>query len=135
MGVLHQLLIFTGATMFSLKERVCRGMPKPVSREESKAARKELIRGIVSDLSRRNVSLQQGNFITSNDLEWLRSENQQHDFCGKMSMMQKKFQDTFETAEKYLKEAELFVKEMAGDLQGFLFPVASALCAAYVLFE
>ena len=77
------LLYFYMSAMFSLKEWVCRGMPKPVSREESKTARKRLVRGIVSDLSRGNVSLQQGNFITSNDLERLRSENQQHDFCGK----------------------------------------------------
>lgn len=69
--------------MFNLKEFICRDMPKPVSRRENHDSQKRLVRGIVANISRGNVSLQQGNFITTNDLERLRAENKKHDFCGK----------------------------------------------------
>jgi hypothetical protein len=69
--------------MFSLKEWVCGGMPKPVSKEECKAARRGLVRSIVSQHSRGNISLQQGKFITTNACERLRQENKKHNFCNK----------------------------------------------------
>ena len=56
-------------------------MPKPIHQEENKLARKNLVRSIVSDLSRGNISLQQGKFITTDDLEQLRRENKKHNFC------------------------------------------------------
>jgi len=69
--------------MFNLKDWLCRDMPRPISREECRNAQNKQVRGIVADLSRGNVSLQQGQFISTNDLERLRSENQKHDFCKK----------------------------------------------------
>lgn len=45
--------------------------------------------------------------------------------------MHEEYRNAFETAEKYLKEAELFVKDMSGlsgnDLQGLLFPAVNEL--------
>ena len=67
--------------MFSLKEWICRGLPKPVSEEDVKRNRKRLIRRIVANVSRGNVSLSQGRFITTEDVEQMRQKNQKHDFC------------------------------------------------------
>jgi len=69
--------------MFNLKEWVCRGMPKPVSKEECKLARRGLVRNIVSQYSCGNISLQQGRFITADACARLRQENKKHDFCKK----------------------------------------------------
>ena len=69
--------------MFSLKEWVCGGMPKPISQEECKLARRRLVRNIVLQRSRGNISLQRGKFITSDSRERLRQENKRHNFCKK----------------------------------------------------
>jgi hypothetical protein len=67
----------------ALKEWVCGGMPKPITKEECKRARKRLVRNIVSKYSRGNISLRRGKFITTKERERLRQENKNHDFCKK----------------------------------------------------
>jgi len=63
-----------------LKEWICSDLPKPVSSEELNARRKMQIRNIVARVSRGNVSLAQGKFMTSEDVEKLREENKKYDF-------------------------------------------------------
>ena len=77
---------FTVRIMFSLKDWLCRDMPRPISREDCLNAQKNQVRGIVADLSRGNASLQQGQFISTNDLERLRSENKMHRFCKEWAL-------------------------------------------------
>ena len=42
---------------------------------------KEIVRQIVAKYSRESVSLQQGNYITEDDIEYLRNIVNDHDFC------------------------------------------------------
>lgn len=69
--------------MINIKDLICFGMPKPVSREQNRKSERETVRRIVANISRGNTSLQQGRFITESDLDRIRKENQKHCFCEK----------------------------------------------------
>ncbi|MGL4941607.1 MAG: hypothetical protein ACRC46_00265 [Thermoguttaceae bacterium] len=63
-----------------LKEWVCRDLPKPVSREKRLRDQDGIVRQIVANLSRGNVSLQSGNYITEAQLDAMREENRRYIF-------------------------------------------------------
>lgn len=53
----------------------------PISQQRRKDDRNRLVRRIVRNLARGNMSLQRGEFVTSSDIERLRAENNKHDFA------------------------------------------------------
>ena len=55
--------------------------PQPVSEKQHRRNQKQLIQRIVADLSRGNITLQNGHYILEGDIEQLRKSNQSHDFC------------------------------------------------------
>lgn len=63
-----------------LKDFVCRDLPKPVDRKSRLRMQENLVRRIVATLSRGNVSLQSGRFITASQIKRLKAENMKHKF-------------------------------------------------------
>ena len=61
-------------------------LPVPVVKEKRLRDQKRVMKRVVTDLSRGNLSLQDalngGQYIASEDIETLRSRNRKHDFCS-----------------------------------------------------
>jgi hypothetical protein len=55
-------------------------LPKPISDAQHQAATEEIVRSIVSNLSRGNNSLQQGYYMTESDITQLREKNYKYSF-------------------------------------------------------
>lgn len=56
--------------------------PVPISDAKRAEDQKKAARRIVAGLSRGNISLQNGLFITEKDMEKLREDNQKHNFLS-----------------------------------------------------
>lgn len=63
-----------------LKEWVCRDLPKPISREKRLRDQERNVRQVVAKLSRGNVSLQFGRYITEAQLNAIREKNRRYTF-------------------------------------------------------
>lgn len=56
-------------------------LPKIPTKEERRKSIERDVRGVVANVATGNVGLQYGCFTTQEDLEKLRAENQEYDFC------------------------------------------------------
>lgn len=63
-------------TLFKLPK-----LPKIPTKEERRKSIERDVRGVVANVATGNVGLQYGCFMTREDLEKLRAENQKYDFC------------------------------------------------------